>query len=336
VPQVALKGQLVAPWSELRPLCGSLAQRPLPGAVPGRCSALLAALPPDRLGEILRAAGLFRLRQKAQRWYWRRRLAGPEQALYEALAEALGFHANQIPMRLVAQRLPWKRLRGLPPAARLAHLFGLGGFLPEESVTKLRSEPRVWLRELWEIWWKARGPLQDSLLPRSQWRLAGLRPLNRPERRLAALAHLIPRVPQLLEAIEARDDVRFGDILLGLRDPFWEKHATLTGAPLAVPCRLVGEERVRDMLVNIFWPMVLLDHPGRAEEGMRKLTASTNGAARIATQRMLISALTPKQSREALIQQGLLQVFRDYCQTDCSNCGDCTFPELVARWTSAP
>ena len=94
VPQVVLGSQLVAPWTELQPLCASLLRGPLPGAEPGRCSPVLASLPRDQIADILRAAGLFRLRQKAQRWYWRQRLTRPEQALYEALAEALGFHAN--------------------------------------------------------------------------------------------------------------------------------------------------------------------------------------------------------------------------------------------------
>ncbi len=80
VPQVVLGTQLLASWAELRPLCGSLLQRPLPGAVPGRCSPLLGDASPDRVMEILRAAGLFRLRQKAQRWYWRQHLTSPEQA----------------------------------------------------------------------------------------------------------------------------------------------------------------------------------------------------------------------------------------------------------------
>jgi hypothetical protein len=289
-------------------------------------------LPADQIAEILRAAGLFRLRQKARRWFWRRRLTSPAQALHEALAEALGFHANQVPMRLVAQRLPWTKLRDMKPDARLAHLFGLAGFLPNESVTRLASEPRGWLRELWEIWWKARGALNYALLPRSQWRLAGLRPLNRPERRLAALAHIVPRMPELLAALKARDAERFAGTLLAIRDPFWEKHATLTGAPLPTPCRLLGEERTRDILINVFWPMVSLEEPGAARTALRAFTAATNGAARIASQRLLISALTPKQTREALVQQGLLQIFRDYCQADCSRCRDCTFPELVKTW----
>jgi hypothetical protein len=332
VPQVELKSQLVAPWDELEPLCASLLQHPLPEAVPGRCSPELARLPAESIADILRAAGLFRLQQKARRWFWRGQIAGPEQALFEALAEALGFHANQIPLRLVAQRLPWKALRGLTPEARLAHLFGLAGFLPGESTASLAAEPRGWLRELWEIWWKARAPLDYALLPRSQWKLAGQRPLNRPERRLAALAHLVPHVRGLVGALKSRDADGFTKTLLNVRDPFWESHATLTGSSLSSPCRLIGEERVHDILINVFWPMVSLEEPEAAVRGLREVTAAPNGKARIASQRLLISALAPKHAREALVQQGLLQIFRDYCATDCSQCRDCKFPEMVMAW----
>lgn len=334
VPQVILKSQLIASWPELQPLCASLLHAPLPGATPGRCSSVLADLPAERVVEIVRTAGLFRLRQKAQRWWWRQKSTSPEQALYEALAEALGFHANQISMRLVAQRLPWKKLRGMEPAARLAHLFGLAGFLPNESIGRLQAEPRTWLRELWEFWWKARGALDYALLSRSHWHLAGLRPLNRPERRLAALAQVVPRIPELLGAIKTRDAERFGNTLLALRDPFWEKHATLNGTPLRTPCRLIGEERVNDILINIFWPVILLEDPETAQNGLKAMSSSVNSASRVASQRMLISALNSRQRGEALVQQGLLQIFRDYCQTDCSQCRDCTFPELVKTWNA--
>ncbi len=236
-------------------------------------------------------------------------------------------------MRLVAQRVPWKGLLGLGPAARLAHLFGIAGFLPGESTARLAAEPRDWLRELWEIWWKARAPLDYALLPRSQWKLAGLRPLNRPERRLAALAHLVPHIRKLLAALKSGDDEAFARIMLGVRDPFWESHATLTGTPLRAPCRLIGEERVHDILVNVFWPMVSLERPDDAALGLREVTSAPNNKARIASQRLLVAALAPKHAREALIQQGLLQIFRDYCAADCSQCRDCTFPELVKAWT---
>ena len=79
VPQVVLGTQLVAPWAELQPLCTEMAQTPRPGAVAGRCSAELARLAPERVLEIVRTAGLYRVRQKARRWYWRGRIAGTEQ-----------------------------------------------------------------------------------------------------------------------------------------------------------------------------------------------------------------------------------------------------------------
>jgi hypothetical protein len=102
--------------------------------------------------------------------------------------------------------------------------------------------------------------------------------------------------------------------------------------PLRNPCRLIGEERVHDILVNVFWPMVSLDDVDAAQAGLREISSASNSAARLASQRVLLSILTARQQREALVQQGLLQIFRDYCQTDCSQCEDCTFPELVKTW----
>ena len=336
MPQIVLGRQLIAPWEELRPLCEQLAQGPRPVAAPGRCSAELGRLPAARVLEIVRTAGLYRVRHKARRWHWRGRIAGREQAVFEALAEALGFHTNQIPMRLVAQRLPLAKLRRLAPVARLAHLFGVAGFLPGESAARMQAEPREWLRELWEIWWKARARLDHALLARNQWKLAGLRPFNRPERRLAALAQIVPLMQKLAAAVTASDEARFAELLLGVRDPFWERHATLAGGELAQPCLLIGEERVQDILINVFWPLVSLDDSAAAERGLTDLKSAPNSIAKLATQRMLVAPLTPKQQREALVQQGLLQIYRDYCLADCSQCQACTFPELVSSWSSPP
>ena len=86
----------------------------------------------------------------------------------------------------------------------------------------------------------------------------------------------------------------------------------------------------------MFWPLVSLDDPEAARHGLIGLTASPNSAARLATQRTLVCQLTVRQQREALVQQGLLQIFRDYCLTDCSQCQACTFPELVSAWTPPP
>ena len=74
----------------------------------------------------------------------------------------------------------------------------------------------------------------------------------------------------------------------------------------------------------------------RPSAGLTAMKSAPNSLAKLATQRMLVAPLTAKQQREALVQQGLLQIFRDYCLTDCSQCRDCRFPELVSSWASPP
>ena len=331
VPQVFLRPHLIAPWAELKPICASLVRGTPPQATLGRCAPLLNELAPEALLELLRSAGRYRLDQKERRWLLRRRLSSPTQALFEALAEALGYHSNQIPLRLVAQRLPWSRLKPLPPLERRALLFGLAGFLPQENLRRYTPEVQAWLRPLWEVWWKAREPLEFALLPPDQWKLTQVRPLNRPERRLAALAAIVDELPYLETLVRRGEEDRFSAKLLALRDPFWEQRATLAGSPLAHPQRLLGAERLHDILINVFWPLAALDEPEKAREAWSTMTMPPNSNAKIAAQRLLVAPLRAKHRREALVQQGLLQIYRDYCSTDCSDCGACTFPAFVAR-----
>ena len=36
--------------------------------------------------------------------------------------------------------------------------------------------------------------------------------------------------------------------------------------------------------------------------------------------------------RNAAIQQGLLQIYEDFCQRDASDCEQCLFPTQLAKW----
>ena len=85
---------------------------------------------------------------------------------------------------------------------------------------------------------------------------------------------------ELLTALKLRNAEAFAKILLDIGDPFWESHATLTGTPLASPCRLIGEERVQDILINVFWPLVSLDDPEAAARGLREIKAAASKKSR--------------------------------------------------------
>ena len=104
-------------------------------ARPGRCVQSLASLPERRVLEIMEDAARFRMETKGRRW---RRIAdihGMDQAIFQGIAEALGYSRNKLPMSVLAQRLPLKFLHRRPgdaEARRELAGVALGGLEPGE------------------------------------------------------------------------------------------------------------------------------------------------------------------------------------------------------------
>jgi hypothetical protein len=332
IPQVCLQNHLIAPWPILKPLLEIHDTSKKPASKAGPCQKVFAALPLTKTLEVLQGAGHFRLRKKAERWRWRIKTAGFSQALWEALAEGMGYHENKIPFRLLAQRLPVSLLKTLSKEDRIAYLFGIAGFLPNQDLKKLGPAARNWVKPHWERWWKARASFDYAVLPKAQWKFSGVRPWNRPERRVAALNQLFQKLKSLENSIH---DVRpkiFQKILADISDLFWNKQASLGGKTLSRSLKLVGSERIQDLMINIFWPMVSIENPEPAKEGISSITSSANRSTEIARQRVLGNISLGKSWQEGLIQQGLLQIYQDYCLTDASQCEECTFPDLLEKW----
>jgi hypothetical protein len=332
VPQVFLRDQLIAPWEQLKSLLPVYPVGERPASKPGLCQKELSQRPPSQVLEILQAAGWFRLQQRAERWRWRRQVVGPTQMLWEALAEGLGYHRNQIPFRLIAQRLPLGELKRVSVQEREALIFGVSGFLPERDLTGLSAPARRKVRELWEIWWKHRENRAHAILPRSQWKLAGVRPFNRPERRLGALALLAGEMGRVERAVISGKAGGWEALLGKLQDSFWDRQTTWRSRPAAQPVQLLGMERIRDLLINVYWPLVWLEKPAEAEKGLALLRVRPNALEEIARQRVLGHLRLGLAGQSALVQQGLLQLYRDFCLTDLSQCSFCSFPGLVQQW----
>lgn len=326
-PHVSLRDQLLAPWDELADLV-----EPLPPAET-REAASLREIPPlstERLLDLLRSAGLYRLRRRARWIALRLGAVGRTQLLWELLAEALGYHRNQEPFRHLARRLPVSFLQPLDSHERMAVLFGVAGFLPEE-IHRLPEASQAALRPLWERWWKARAALDYAVLPAAAWNRVQIRPANRPERRLAALALLLPHLERLERAVARRDAAAFARVCGETHDPFWSAHATWKSRPFPKPVQLIGEERVNDLILNLFWPLVSLDGPAAetaARVELEALPAAGNKAVRAAARRLLGGdAALGRRLRSALLQQGLLQIERD------TGGSDTALQKLAAGWS---
>jgi hypothetical protein len=351
-PAVAVADAVDAPLLELAAWLGGEGQLELPAAFRGKCSAPLRVLPESALTELLLQAALVRMRGKAAQFAARAREAGWEQSLWEGLFRALGYKHNPWPMLRLAEM----RSRWLSPSASTfdvqARLLGIANLLPPE-LTRTRPETDGYLRRLWDRWWRERDEFADCQLPRSLWRLHGIRPGNHPQRRLALAAHWMTN-GDLVGALEdwcggglqgeARRELAvvagLAKILRPRRDDFWSTHLTLNSAAGTKPQALLGEARVTDLAVNVILPWLA----ARASEGRNAALAAQletcyahwpagedNAVLKLARQRLL-GGSSPKLFRTAASQQGLLQVVRDFCDASNAICDGCRFPELVKAW----
>jgi len=221
----------------------------IPLARPGRCQAPLGHLPEERVRSVLDAAAQFRLQKKAARIRAKIENHGPDEALFQEIAAALGYKENKLPFTLIAHRLTLKNLRKNLNDAE-AILFGIAGFLETPDLAVYKRSAKNYVRELWDSWWPRRDELQRLILPVKVWKLSSTRPVNHPQRRLAALSALTKEWPAFRRSLGKRSAAPVEEFFDALGHPFWNRHYTLTADVSPESMALVGESRVADILAE--------------------------------------------------------------------------------------
>jgi len=212
-------------------------------------------------------------------------------------------------------------------------LFGVAGFLTSPDLAEYREGTRSYVRQLWDRWWPHRDELNRLVLPAKLWRLGGARPLNHPQRRLGALAILAQEWPAFLRAIARHNSKTAADFFPRLNHPFWNFHYTLTSASSVNEMAIIGESRVADILANVLLPWF-------AAEGADVWPAYEKLRARLSNRRLETGATRlfgtdprrPQFTKTIAQQQGLLQIYEDFCLQDNSDCAQCPFPEQMLKW----
>jgi hypothetical protein len=301
----------------------------LPEAKLGRCAGPLRELSEEKAREVLLGAAQFRLRRKAAALARLTEAHGADEALFQALAATLGYKNNKLPFTLLAQRLP---LHSLRKADADALLFGVSGFLPHE-LAAFDAPTRSYLRGLWEQWWPRRAEYERLQISPALWRMSGQRPMNHPQRRLAALAQIVRYWPKIRALRDRGEPGDLHEFFAKLTDEYWDFHYTVTSKKSANRMALVGESRVTEMLANVFFPLAI-SHDETRWVGFKNLRAPlTNRRAEVAALRLF--GESPRQReflKWAALQQGLLQIYEDFCLRDASDCARCLFPCQLAQW----
>jgi hypothetical protein len=297
-------------------------------AKPGACCAPLGDLSKAQLDQIIETAATIRLEKKSLALRRSVRIHGIDEALFQALAIALGYKWNKIPFLIIAQRATLARLRSDPVVAE-ATLFGLSGFL-EQSLATSQQDDR-YLNMLWTRWWKMRSELHDLMLRGELWRLGGSRPNNHPHRRLGALAQIAAGWSDFRKLTTDLDAAVAW--FQKLSHPFWDFHYSLQSAAALRRISLIGGSRVKDIVANVLFPLLMIS--GNADwTAFKSIRAELgNTLLEIVCLRLFGDALRGQEHAHFLYQQqGLLQIFEDFCLNDRSDCRACRFPGLVQKW----
>lgn len=267
-------------------------------------------LPSAVSNEVARAmidfAARFRLGNKHVAFLSASRLHGEDAALFFAIAAGLGYKNNAIPFLLAAQRVGLKTILGEEGEAML---FGISGFLEPRDFDDSDEVTKTYLKPLWDSWWKVRDKFSRSILPRSLWRFSGVRPSNHPHRRLGALAAAGRNFSFLQKQIRDIGEKGFLHFFEQLDHPYWTRHWNLSADTLAKPVALVGSDRVTDLLLNAYLPMM---EPESAEKRLRVIRGPQPSGILERASVWLSGDATPQFLKSAWDQQGLLQLYRDF------------------------
>jgi hypothetical protein len=314
----------------------------------------LSRTSPEKILATVRRAGQFRLEQKASAFAELLVQTSWDQAVYQGLAEALGYDKNQEAFRLLAKIAPIDLLFSesrahakVDPGLLLeALLYGAAGFL-EADAAAVDEEIRSYLAPRRQWWERLSHPLRLRPLPRSAWRFFRLRPANFPTRRLAGLAALLQRFAQhgmlehFLRMLQGESATRKAQSLelIGYfvvpAEGFWERRCDFESRAVSASNPrygdLIGANRALDIIVNVILP-ALLQHALHSEDSrlmtaLRELYAylpslQTNVITRRMTEQLSQRfALGQQIAKGAQSQQGLLYLQKLLCRSlHCDAC----------------
>ena len=313
-------------------------------ATPPPCRAAMSRLAPPQRGAVLDAAGESRLRRRAELLQAAMHDRGPAQVIYEEIMAALGYRPNKAPMRCLARMLPLDRLReksGGAPVGAYALLMGCAGLLPDPTTARRAwdDDTKNFLRRCWDAWWPLTDEFQSGRMSRTDWTMAGMRPTNRPERRLMAAAMLFASVPGLPEGVTALVRNPNGAPMASLLawfdlpgTPYWANRLSFSGAAAAKPVALIWPPRAQAIVVNVLLPtFAALGAPAAAWQNLLDTLPAeeTNELIKQTALRLFGPDHTPRLYRSGLRRQGLIQIHHDYCLGDRSQCANCPFPAAL-------
>jgi hypothetical protein len=207
--------------------------------------------------------------------------------------------------------------------------MGIAGLLPKQPKASWDAETKLFIRTLWDLWWKKRERWESRIMPSGSWRLAGLRPANRPERRIMAAAELF--VGRRIPEVSVSFITRARGWLESAEGIYWDRRLSFCSSRQKQSAALLGETRIDAILNNVLIPF-LAAHGIQPARWLDRLPVEADNAIVRQTALSLFGPdVPPSLCRDGLRQQGLIQIFHDFCLNDRSRCAACELPGLLQK-----
>jgi len=120
--------------------------------------------------------------------------------------------------------------------------------------------------------------------------------------------------------------------------------AALGGKTQPRASELIGASRAEETVANIVFPLVAAYAENNGDRTLyetakayysRLPAAPSNSVTRLASSQLFEESATARRFiKTTRQQQGLMQIFHDFCVNDKSACRTCQFPDLVHRWAA--
>ena len=321
------------------------------------------------IGQFLDYAGDERILVKADRIEKQQKSRTFEQVLFESIMESLGYKNNKEQFKCLASLVTINEIKRLIPSdvsinerskKIQALLFGMSGLLPSQRskyASARDNQTLEYIADIERLWSEFRNDTKDKPMDGEAWSFKYSRPGNYPTRRIAAISRLLAENYEtgifrvVLNSFEKIDNNKSNidqiktiikntmSLFMELYDTHWSHYYTFGGKRLKTKGRLIGKERVAVIFINIIIP-VLLSYARKREDSQlegrlfkafkQHSKLSPNNITRFMGYRIL-----GKDSQEGSVvnsarrQQGLLQIFRDFCESDDIACEKCVLLQTI-------
>jgi len=222
-------------------------------------------------------------------------------------------------------------------------LWGESSLLPEPGTHGLSREMDDFIDSTWKNWWRIRKENSNKL----NWNMAGVRPLNNPNRRIAAVCIMIrnfgllpfDNILKIFNSYSCHHKIckKFKETL-ACRDDLWDNYSS-PYHKLKKKAAVLGESRALDIMVNVILPFIYAysDIHSLAATKEKALSAwkclppcQSNIVLKICSNRWLIPHERAKQVfKSGAAQQGAMFISKKFCELGQMNCAKCPIYSLL-------